>query len=59
MLVQIETARLLLDDSVNAELERRCGFLDDEKMKIFRKRLQWIQKNVTNDWSIFVRGYGL
>lgn len=55
ILTMIETAQLLLNDCVNCELEERCGILNDETMKMFRARLEWIQNNVTNDWRVFIQ----
>ena len=58
LLVQFEIAHLLLGDRVNEQLSKRYGFLDQEQMKVFKSRIEWIQKNVVEDWEVFVQGYG-
>lgn len=57
-LIQLEAAKLLLDDSIKAELEERFGLLDSGKMKMFMARLGWIQKNVVKDWRVYIEGIG-
>lgn len=57
-LIQLEAAKLLLDDSIKAELEERFGLLDSGKMKMFMARLDWIQKNVVKDWRVYIEGIG-
>jgi hypothetical protein len=57
-LIQLEAAKLLLDDSIKAELEERFGLLESGKMKMFMARLDWIQKNVVKDWRVYIEGIG-
>ncbi len=58
-LLKLEVANLLLNKSVKGDLEKRCGLLNDDVMKLFRDRMNWIKKAMTSDWRVLVTGSGL
>jgi len=58
LLVLIETAKLLLNSNVKAELEQSFGLLSENRMKAFQGRLAWVQKNIDSDWEVFVQETG-
>ena len=55
-LVKLEIAKLLQDSNVRDQLEKQCGTLSEETIRIFRSRINWIQKYVVGDWRILVEG---
>ena len=55
-LVKLEIAKLLQDSNVRDQLEKQCGVLSEETIRIFRSRMKWIQTYVVGDWKILVEG---
>ena len=55
-LVKLEIAKLLQDSNVKEQFEKQCGVLSEETIRIFRSRMNWIQKYVVGDWKILVEG---
>jgi len=58
LIIKLETARLLLDQNVKKHLDQRCGLLNDQTMKLFREKLNWVQNNVKGDWENYIQGIG-
>ena len=55
-LVKLEIAKLLQDSNVMDQLEKQRGVLSEETIRIFRSRMNWIQKHVIGDWKVLVEG---
>lgn len=59
-LLQNETTKILVNDSVLKEQENRFGFISDESAIKFRKNLIDCQNQIKkNDWTVFVKALNL
>ena len=54
-ILQNETAKLLVNDTILKQMESRSGFISDETALAFRRKLGECQKNVEKDWKVFVK----
>ena len=59
MLVNLEIAKLLLDEGVKKILDKRFGLLDEETTKLFRGRLSHFEKEAAADWRTLIMELGL
>ena len=53
--LQNESAKLLVNDTVLKQMESRLGFISDETALVFRRKLGECQKNVEKDWKVFIK----
>jgi len=59
LIVQIETAKLMVNDLVRAKLEENFGVIDPVVLDQFMKKTKWIKRNVTDDWRVLVKSLEL